>query len=177
MAPGWVRISQLHMKEQRPWVGKLKERLRDCTADEGRGPTCFDHRSVLDPWACTQTIIVWILLLLNVLAFFFFFIVRCKYCSFWMVDAETQAWVYTVFTLHSRCGFILGRAGLSKCYLHSIQPNCIEQLLFFFSKSAVWTKTAGSDFCTFWQLAFCWRLLKWMILHRQSKSLRIILAL
>lgn len=44
MAPGWVRISQLHMKEQRPWVGKLKERLRDCVADEGRGLTCFDHR-------------------------------------------------------------------------------------------------------------------------------------
>lgn len=39
MAPGWVRISQLHMKEQRPWVGKLKERLRDCVADEGRDPT------------------------------------------------------------------------------------------------------------------------------------------
>lgn len=46
MAPGWVRISQLHMKEQRPWVGKLKERLSDCAADEGRDPTCFGPRRV-----------------------------------------------------------------------------------------------------------------------------------
>lgn len=43
MAPGWVRISQLHMKEERPWVGKLRERVRVFVDDEGREPACFDH--------------------------------------------------------------------------------------------------------------------------------------
>lgn len=30
MAPGWVRISQLHMKEERLWDSKLRVRARDC---------------------------------------------------------------------------------------------------------------------------------------------------
>lgn len=43
MAPSWVRISQLHMKEERLWDGRLRERVRDCFDDEGREPTCFDR--------------------------------------------------------------------------------------------------------------------------------------
>lgn len=62
---------------------------------------------------------------------------------------------------------------MSKCYLRSIQPSCIEQLLFFFSKSALWTETVGSDFCTVWQLAFCCRLLKWMTLDTDSPELSV----
>lgn len=34
MASVWVRISQLHMKEERLWVGKWRERVRDCVDDE-----------------------------------------------------------------------------------------------------------------------------------------------
>lgn len=88
-----------------------------------------------------------------------------------MIGAETQALVYTVFTLHSRCGLILGRARMSKCYLRSIQPSCMEQLLFFFSNSALWTEAVSSDFCTFCQLAFCCRLLKWMILNTDNPKI------
>lgn len=45
MAPGWVRISQLHMKEERQRVGKSSERVRVYVDCEEREPSCFDHRS------------------------------------------------------------------------------------------------------------------------------------
>lgn len=35
MAPGWVRISQLHMKAERPWDGRLKKGMTDCSANDG----------------------------------------------------------------------------------------------------------------------------------------------
>lgn len=42
MAPGLVRISQLHMKAERPWDGGLKEGMTDCSADDGGKLACFD---------------------------------------------------------------------------------------------------------------------------------------
>lgn len=42
MAPGWVRISQLQMKAERRWDGKLRARARDCVDDEWRELACFD---------------------------------------------------------------------------------------------------------------------------------------
>lgn len=49
MAPGWVRISQLHMKEERQRVGKWSAGARVfflffSFADD-EGPSCFDHGS------------------------------------------------------------------------------------------------------------------------------------
>lgn len=49
MAPGWVRISQLHMKEERQRVGKLSAGVRFFLGVfflemmKGREPSCFDY--------------------------------------------------------------------------------------------------------------------------------------
>lgn len=50
MAPGWVRISQLHMKEERQRVGKWSAGVRRfffflSRMMKGREPSCFDHSS------------------------------------------------------------------------------------------------------------------------------------
>lgn len=50
MAPGWVRISQLHMKEERQRVGKWSAGARVffffvLWMMKGREPSCSDHGS------------------------------------------------------------------------------------------------------------------------------------
>lgn len=43
MTPGWVRISQLHMKAEWPWDGRMREGIPDCADDEGSELGCFDR--------------------------------------------------------------------------------------------------------------------------------------
>lgn len=42
MAPGWVRISQLHMKAKWPKDGGSREGMTDCVDGEGSELACFD---------------------------------------------------------------------------------------------------------------------------------------